>query len=292
MDSPGNLYIGDQGNRLIRVITPAGMVSTLAGSGAFGSTNATGVFASFYSPDGVAVDGAGNVYVADAGNNMIRKISPGAVVTTLAGTGAVGSVNGSGLSATFDEPTGVAVDGAGNVYVADTLNDMIRMITPAGVVSTLAGSGDIGSANGAGVTASFDQPFGLTVDNSGNVFVADTLNNLIREITPAGVVSTIAGSGAQGSANGTGTAASFWNPSAIAVDNSGNLYVADTTNNKIRKITASGVVSTLAGNGAIGGTNGPALSASFYYPDGVAVNNAGTTVYVADTDGNKIRMIH
>lgn len=244
-DAAGNIYVADAGNNLIRRITPAGVVSTFAGTGAAGSADGTDS-ATFNSPLGVAIDAAGNVYVADYGNDLIRKINPAGVVSTLAGSGATGADDGPGATATFNLPEGIAVDAAGNVYVADNGNNLIRKITAGGVVSTLAGSGKAGSANGAGTAASFNSPFGLAVDATGDVYVADAGNNLIRMITPAGVVSTFAGNGKKGAANAMGTAASFNTPAGVAVDAAGNVFVADENNNLIRKITASGTVTTWA----------------------------------------------
>ena len=218
-------------------ITPE--VTTFAGSGSAGSADGTGTAASFYKPSGVAVDGSGNVYVAEYYNHLIRKITSAGVVTTLAGSGSAGSANGTGTAASFYRPYGVAVDGNGNVYVADYYNHLIRKITSAGVVTTLAGSGSQGSADGTGTAASFYNPSGVAVDGSGNVYVADRSNHLIRKITSADVVTTLAGSGSQGSANGTGTAASFTLPYGVAVDASGNVYVADSGNNLIRKIATT-----------------------------------------------------
>jgi streptogramin lyase len=167
------------------------------------------------------------------------------MASTLAGTGAAGADNGAGNIATFDLPEGVAVDGAGNVYVADNGNDLIRKITPDGVVSTLAGNGQAGSANGTGIAASFNSPFGVAVDGTGNVYVADAGNNLIRKISPTGAVNTFAGSGAKGAKDGTGLAATFNTPAGVAVDAAGNVYVADENNNLIRKITTGGIVATI-----------------------------------------------
>ncbi len=289
VDAAGNVYVGDAVNNLIRKISPSGVVTTLAGSGAQGSANGTGTAASFYLPQQVAVDAAGNVYVGDAGNNLIRKISPSGVVITLAGSGAQGSTNGTGTAASFSGPTGVALDAAGNVYVADRGNNLIRKINPSGVVTTLAGSGAQGSANGTGTAASFSTPQQLAVDVVGNIYVVE-FSNLIRKIGPSGAVSTLAGSGAQGSANGTGTAASFYLPQGVAVDVAGNVYVADQANQLIRKISALGVVTTLAGSGAQGSANGTGTVASFNSPNGVAVDAAGN-VYIADTGNNLIRKI-
>jgi streptogramin lyase len=290
VDAAGNVYVGDVGNNLIRKISPSGVVTTLAGAGQSGSANGTGTAASFFGPWGIAVDNEGNAYVADNGNNMIRKISPTGVVTTLAGSGTRGSANGTGTVASFYAPIGVAVDAAGNVYVADNGNQMIREINPSGVVTTLAGSGTIGSLNGTGTAASFRGPTGVAVDATGNVYVGDWGNNVIRKISPSGVVTTLAGSGTIGSLNGTGTAASFFEPFGVAVDAAGNVYVADQINNLIRKINPSGVVSTLAGSGAIGSANGVGPVASFNHPTGIAVDASGN-VYVADAGNNLIRKI-
>ena len=196
VDSAGYVYVADTENNTIRRITPSGVVSTFAGlAGSRGSADGAGNIARFAGPSGVAVDSAGNVYVADRENHTIRKITPSGVVSTLAGlAGSFGSNDGTGSAARFSFPTGVAVDSAGNVYVADYGNDTIRKITPSAVVSTLAGlAGNPGSVDGTGSAARFFQPCGVAVDSAGNVYVADTFNSTIRKITPAGVVSTLAG---------------------------------------------------------------------------------------------------
>ncbi len=243
VDAGGNVYVADTANNTIRKITPNGMVSTLAGLAKFpGGNDGTGDNARFRNPWGVAVDSAGNVYVADSSNNTIRKITPGGAVTTLAGVaGSAGSTDGLGSKARFWNPQGVAVDGAGNVYVADTSNNTIRRIASNGAVTTLAGfPGAHGNADGTGVRARFSSPQGLAVDSAGNLYVADADNSVIRKITPAGVVSSVAGqTGASaGFADGTGVNARFSRPNGVAVDGAGNLYVADTGNQVIRKGTA------------------------------------------------------
>jgi sugar lactone lactonase YvrE len=239
IDAAGNVYFADTLNDTIRKITPAGVISTIAGSaGNQGSTDGNGTDARFDTPGGVAVDSAGNIYVADSGNDTVRKISPAGVVSTLAGTAkSSGSSDGTGAAAQFANPSGIAVDSSGNVYVADTANHTIRKITSSGVVTTFAGSaGHSGTADGAGTQARFNSPAAVAVDSSSNVYVADTENHAIRKISPAGTVATIAGSiGTSGSADGTGTSASFYEPYGIAVDASGNVYVADTSNDTIRK---------------------------------------------------------
>lgn len=194
----------------------------------------------------MAADGTGNVYVADYENNLIRKISQAGVVSTLAGSGAKGADDGLDTAATFNLPEALAVDASGNVYVADNGNNLIRKVTPAGQVSTFAGSGQPGRGDGTGAAASFSSPFGIAIDANGNLYVADSGNNLIRKITPGGAVTTIAGSGSRGANDGSGSAASFNTPAGIAVDKSGNIYVADEGNNLIRKITQTGAVTTIA----------------------------------------------
>ena len=259
-----------------------------------GSTDGTGSAARFNHPYGVAVDSAGNVYVADTFNNTIRKITPSGVVSTLAGlSGIRGGADGTGSTARFNQPFGVAADNAGNVYVADTANQAIRKITLCGVVTTLAGQiGNPGSADGAGGAARFFYPQSVTADSAGNVYVADTGNNTIRKITSSGVVSTLAGlAGSSGSADDTGSAARFYFPNGVAVDNAGNVYVADSQNYTVRKITPAGAVSTLAGlAGSSGSADGTGSAARFTFPNGVAVDGAGN-IYVADAGNNTIRKI-
>jgi sugar lactone lactonase YvrE len=220
---------------------------------------------------------------------MIRKITAAGVVTTLAGTGTNGYLDGPGTTAEFSVPSGVAVDAAGNVYVADAGNQRIRMITSAGVVTTIAG-GAQGYQNGIGTAALFCQPSGVVLDTTGDLDVADQCNNRIREITPAGLVTTIAGSGVQGFQDGTGAAAQFGFPSGVALDGNANLYVADQAYSRIRLITSAGVVTTMAGGSSQGSQDGPGATATFSAPLGVAVTASGT-VYVADTGNHRIRMI-
>lgn len=290
MDASGNLYVADFNNNIIRKITSSGVVTTVAGSGSQGSVDGIGTSASFNGPTGLAVDGSGNLYVADNFNSLIRKISPAGVVTTLAGNGSLGAVDGTGVAASFFGPSALVVDASGNLYVTDSGNNLIRKVTQTGVVSTFAGSGTSGSINGVGIGASFFDPYALTIDIAGNLYVTDENNHLIRKITPTGTVTTFAGNGLSGFTDGMGTSASFTDPVGVVVDGEGNLYVADGLGSRIRKITSTGVVSTIAGNGIRGSVNGPGATSEFTYPRGVAVDNAGS-LYISDQATNLIRKI-
>ena len=296
VDATGNVYVADTDNSSIRKITPNGTVSTFAGfPGQSGSSDGSGEGARFNFPCGLSVDAAGNVYVADFGNSTIREINPGAAVITLAGTaGQAGVADGARAAARFNHPGGVAVDAAGDIYVVDTSNQTIRLLTAAGNVTTIAGNPGIGGKTDAsGTGARFFYPFGIAVNSSGtSVVVADTGNHIIRSVTSSGSVGTIAGAiGQAGSADGAGTSAMFDYPDGLAADSSGNVYVADHGNNEIRKISASGSVSTLAGQaGNPGSADGSGGAARFNGPTGVAVDPSGN-VYVSDPGNSTIRKI-
>jgi hypothetical protein len=251
VDSTGNLYVADEGNHTIRRITPAGtnwVVTTLAGSpGQPGTNDGLGSVARFFLPQGVAVDGGTNVYVADTFNETIRKITPAGDVTTLAGgIRQIGSIDGVGSEARFHHPGGVGVDAASNIYVADTDNYTIRKITSDGMVTTLAGSaGQTGRTDGNGSSARFGGspgfngagPHGVALDSVGNVYVGDTQNHLIRRISQAGDVRTLAGIGPGTGTDGIGPGARFYNPGGLALDSAGKVYVADTTHHRVSKGT-------------------------------------------------------
>ncbi len=252
VETNGNVYVADTQNHTIRKITPAGVVTTLAGSpGQPGSADGTNSAARFHNPTSVAVDNAGNVFVADTSNNTIRKVTPAGSVTTLAGNaGKPGSADGTGGAARFYNPTGVAVETNGNVLVAD--NYTVRKITLAGVVTTLAtlagSTAQPGVADGTN-SARLDSPCGVAVDGTSTIYVLDYGNFTIRKFTPAGALTTLAGSAGQyGTNDGTGNAARFFLPRGVAADGAGNVHLADTQNHTIRKITPAGVVTTLAGS--------------------------------------------
>lgn len=290
VDASGNVYVADQTNNKIRKITSAGVVTTFAGSGTAASVDGTGTAASFYFPTGIVIDATGDLFVAEFYGHKIRKITPAGVVTTFVGSGVAGSADGTGAAASFNNPTDITIDASGNFYVSDYSNHTIRKITAGGVVTTLAGSGVSGSADGTGAAASFNFPVGLCVDLAGNVLVADYSNNLIRKITPAGVVTTIAGSGAYGGADGQGTAATFAYPYDLAVDISGNLFVTQSSG-MIRKISTTNTVTTHAGFFSVtGSSDGPAASATFYWPQGIAIDVTGN-LFITEQGNHTIRKI-
>jgi len=294
-DAPGNLYLTDGLYNKIRKIDRHTVVTTLAGTGYPGIVDGPAATAQFHVPTGISVDMNGtNVYVSDEFNQRIRKIGPDGKVSTLAGFGMGltpgGYMDGPGIHANFQNPQGLSVDAFGVLYVADYYNNRIRKISTEGFVSTMAGTGTAGHADGPGITVHFEWALDLTIDRSGNIYVLDEGNRLIRKITPKGIVSVFAGSGLQGTIDGPGVFAQFNQPNGMASDSSGNLYVAETVDHKIRKITPDGTVSTFAGSGNYGFADGPALSASFYFPSGVTVDH-DQNVYVGDLYNNRVRKI-
>jgi sugar lactone lactonase YvrE len=288
--SNGNIVVGDQHNHRIRIVTPAGVVTTLAGS-SIGYADGTGTGANFTYPSGVAILPNGNIVVADLGNHRIRIVTPAGVVTTLAGSGSPAFADGTGTLASFNSPHGVSVLPNGNVIVGDSSNNRIRLVTPAGVVTTLAGSGSPAFADGTGALASFNSPRQSIVLSNGNIVMVDTGNHRIRLVTQAGVVTTLAGSGTPAFANGTGTGASFSDPNGVDVLPNGNIVVGDWSNHRIRLITPAGVVTTLAGNGTGTSVDGTGAGASFINPIGVAVNPSNGAIVVAEFGGNLIRLL-
>jgi len=262
-------------------------VSTLAGS-TEGFADGAGSKAQFHRPFGLAMDKAGNLYVADSRNSRIRKVSPQGETSTFAG-GESGFADGKGGEAKFEGPADIAMDAKGNLYVTDYEGNHIRKISPEGEVSTLAGSGESGFADGTGSEAKFNTPVGIVLDKAGNLYVADGGNNRIRKVSPKGEVSTLAG-GEEGFADGTGSQAQFHYPLGLAIDAAGNLYVADTENNRIRKVSPKGEVSTLAGSGERGFADGTGSEAEFDRPGGLAVGAKGV-LYVADSGNHRLRRV-
>ncbi|KAA8482589.1 RHS repeat-associated protein [Arcticibacter tournemirensis] len=266
-------------------------VSTYAGTGFYGYTNSTALSSTFYTPQGVASDTSGNIYVVDEGSNTIRKIARTGIVSTLAGGGYSNNyAEGTGRAARFFQPSALVVDTIGNIIVADEGNHRIRKISPIGTTSLLAGSGEMGFADGIGSSARFKYPAGLALDTAGNLYVSDMENHRIRKITSAGEVTTFAGTGVQGSTDGAALSATFTYPAGLAFDRYGNLYVAEQRGNRIRKISHSGEVSTLAGSGTAGFANGTGKAASFNKPNAILCDNTGM-LYVCDELNNMVRRI-
>jgi sugar lactone lactonase YvrE len=284
LDGAGRLIVADATGNNIRMVA-GGSVTTVAGEGSGGYLDGAAATARFDTPEGVAVDSAGTIYVADTGNNRIRQLS-GGQVTTLAGSGTPGYQDGPAAQARFDSPEGIVVDKAGDVYVADKHNHCIRKID-GGQVSTFAGTNVAGAADGPLAQARFSEPYGLALDGAGRIYVAEATGDTIRLIDGASVT-TVAGS-TGGFTDGPAAKAQFDGPRGIAVDGAGTIYVADRNNHAVRTV-AKGAVQTLAGTGVAGFKDGPAVAALFNYPYGIAVDAAGR-VYVADRDNYRIRVI-
>jgi N-acetylneuraminic acid mutarotase len=286
------------------LIIPLGHIASQAGNGVLGYSGDGGPAASaeFSSPTGVAVDSSGNLYIVDADNNRIRKVTASTgIITTVAGNGTAGysGDGGAATSAELDTPFGVAVDASGNLYIVDVNNDRIRKVTAStGIITTVAGNGTWGYSGDGGTATSAElfSPFGVAVDASGNLYIADSGNNRIRKVTAStGIITTVAGNGTGGYTgdSGVATGAELNSPYGVAVDASGNIYIVDSGNNRIRKVTAStGVITTMAGNGTAGysGDSGAGTSAELNSPFGVAVDASGN-LYIADTYNLVIRKV-
>jgi|GEM_PF-730356 len=288
IDASGTLYITDEFK--IRKIDPSGVVTTLAGADVRGRSDGTGTNAKFYALRGLTLDASGNLYVCDAGNNNIVKVTPEGVATAFAGSGTSAAVDGTGTLASFVQPVDLDIDNSGNLYVGDGKGNTLRKITPGGVVTTLAGSSTAGADDGTGSAAGFSSLDGIKVDDAGTIYVADWNNHRIRKVSPQGVVTTLAGSGAASSIDGTGTEASFYRPVGLTLDAAGNLFVSEFGGRRIRKVTPEGIVSTIAGNDTNGASDGPGTSASFSSLGWLDFDAYGN-LYVADQSNLKIRSI-
>lgn len=292
-DSAGNLYVADTNNDVIREVSVEGIISTVAGNGdqGFGGDGSTATSAQLDSPVGIAVDSTGNLYIADSHNNRIRKVS-GGVIQTIAGTGVAGfgGDGGAATSAELDLPTAVAVDSAGNIYIADTNNNRIRKIAGT-TITTVAGNGEqtYSGDGGAATAAGLDSPMGIAVDGSMNLYIGDTHNQRVRMVTAStGMISTLAGTGSVGfSGDGAAATATLARPRGVAVDGTGTVYVADSDNNRIRSVNG-GTITTLVGDGTQGmsGDGGTPTTTSLNTPDTVALN--GSTLGVSDTGNQRV----
>lgn len=315
VDGKGNLFIADSGNNRVRMVNPAGVITTVAGTGTGDYSGDAGpaTSAELNNPQGIAVDGAGNLFIADTYNDRIRKVIPGGIITTVVGNGNTnGGCPGDGsqaTSATVTFPQGVAVDSLGNLFIADTWCSLVFKVNPAGIIAIVAGifpgfgySGDGGPATKAYLSG----PEGVAVDSAGNVFIADSGNSRIRKVNPAGTITTVAGApqvcqrssllsactyGFSGD-GGPATSAFLNYPAGVAVDSAGNLLIADTDNERVRKVSPNGIITTVAGDGyyRYGGDGGPAASALLNTPRLIAVDNAGR-LFIADTNNHRIRQV-
>ena len=299
IDSSGNLYISDVDNLRIRRVTPEGIISTVAGNGLPGSSGDGGlaVNASLSNMLGLALDNAGNLYIADSGNRRVRKVTSAGIISTIAGTGVQGfsGDGGPATSAQLNTPASI-IFSAGNLYIADSSNQRIRRISSDGTITTVAGNGVTGfSGDGGPATgASLAFPLGMAMDSGGNLYFADGNNNRVRRISPAGVITTVAGDGVGRFAGDQGPAssASLDVPEDVAFDGAGNLYIADAGNNRVRKVDSSGLISTLAGTGENGfsGDGGPATAAMLNFPWGLTTDFTGS-VYIADRVNSRVRVV-
>lgn len=288
----GDRFVADYDNHVIRKIDRFGWVTTFAGQGVPGFADGRGREALFHGPDTLAIDGDDNLYVADADNFRIRKITPDGVVSTVAGSGRQGNKEGAAEEAEFVYPTGVAVAPDGSLYVADRGAHRIKRVTPTGIVMIVAGTGEPGYHDSLAYFAKFNQPMMVAADNGGNVYVADAGSHTIRRIGSDGNVMTVAGSGEPGDRDGLRGEAQFQWPTGVSVDIEGNLIVSDSKNHRIRKILLpQGRVSTLAGSGRPGDIDGMGLSAGFDFPTGIGIDPAGN-IYIADSANHRIRAIH
>jgi sugar lactone lactonase YvrE len=281
-NAAGDIYVSDSFNSAIRTITPAGTVTTLTGNGTIGYVDGSLAYARFYAPQGIIIDGAGTTYIADLANNLIRKITAAGVVSTLAGSGTTGYTDATGIKAEFNNPCGLAFDLQGNIIVADRGNNLIRRVTPAGVVTTVAGNRGAGYANNTTATsASFNRPSGVTVDATGNIYVADLLNHAIRKITTAGVVSTLLG--------GPRDLTTVGYPGAVTTNAKGDMFIVD-QNGRILVVTVGNVLLPLAGKSILGFADGQGTSALFSAPQAVTVDKNGD-LWIADSGNNRIRKL-
>ena len=328
LDGAGNLYIADPWNHRVRRVDPTGTITTVAGTGwrdlsqillngwvgDYGGDSGPAVRARLNHPESVAADGLGNLYIADSWNHLIRRVDPSGTIRTVAGTGLgsgsnryhnQGSYSGDGgwaVTARLHNPEAVAVDAAGNLYIADTYNHCIRRVDPAGTIATIAGVGrsGFGGDGGAAVSALLRWPRGLAVDGAGNLYIADSGNDRVRRVDPSGTITTIAGvgHGTFSEADGPAIAAVLNIPMGLAFDGAGNLYIADTGHHHIRRVDPGGIITTIAGRrnilgyayGGYNGDSGPALEVQLHAPKGLAVDAAGR-IYIADSQNHRIRVL-
>ncbi|QEV16859.1 NHL repeat-containing protein [Streptomyces alboniger] len=298
VDKNGNLFIADRYNHRIRKVTPNGNITTVAGDGTAGyiSDGGPAVATRLHYPADVAVDDAGNLFIADTNNHRVRKVTPNGNITTVAGNGEAGYVSDGGpaIATRLHYPHALTVDRAGNLYIADHHNHRIRKVTPNGNITTVAGNGTAGyvSDGGPAISTRLYHPMGLVVDAEGNLYIADRYNHRIRKVTPNGIITTVAGNGTAGyiSDGGPAIGTRLHYPWGLALDEAGSLYIGDGHNHRIRKVTSDGIITTVAGNGTAGYVDdgGPAAGTRLYHPWGIALDRSGN-LYIADSHNHRVR---
>jgi uncharacterized protein (TIGR03437 family) len=292
LDADGNLYIAAG---WIQKISPDGMISIVSGNGlySFSGDGGPATRAQLFAPSDVAIDGSGDLFIADSGNCVVRKVTTDGTITTVAGSSRIDNFGFSGdggpaTNALLAEPSSVAVDEIGNLFIADTQNNRIRKVSQNGIITTVAGNGfgAYSGDHGPATKASLNYPSGIAVDRSGNLFITDYANNSVRKVSNDGIITTVAGNGSQGFSGdgGPATSAQLFLPRAVAVDENGNLFISDTVNARVRKVSLDGIITTVAGNGAVdySGEGGLATSSSIHGPAGLAVDSNGN-LFVAET---------
>ena len=299
-DAAGNMYVADTNNNVVRKVTPAGVISTVAGNGTAGYSGDGGpaTSAELWQPDAVAVNAAGDLFIADLDNDVIREVTPAGIINTIAGTGTPGYSGDGGLatSAAIGHPVSLAFDSAGDLLFGDVSNNVIREINTAGIISTVVGDGSrgYGGDGGPATSAELNEPTGIAFNTAGDLFIADSGNNVIREVTPSGIISTFAGTSVAGYTGdgGPATSAELNYPNYLAFDAHGDLFISDTNNNVVREVSASGIMSTIVGIGTSGGSgnSGPSGAAQLNTPQGLAFDSAGN-LFVADQNNNEIRVL-
>jgi len=306
VDLSGNLYIADGSNNVIRKVNSSGTISTIAGYNAYGpgysGDGGPATNAELNDPHGVMVDSHGNLYIADTYNQVIRVVNSSGVIGTLAGRYlGYGGDGGPATAAEFNEPEGLTFDILGNLYIADNANNVVRKISTAGIITTVAGnyaisfpSGGYSGDGGPATAAELKSPTGVTSDRYGNLYIADGGNNVVRKINTLGIISTYAGNHSHGYSGdgGNASAAELYNPSGVAMDTSGNLYIADTYNNVVRKVNSSGIIKTIVANHKVGysGDGGLAIAAELYSPVGIALDRY-FNLYIADVNNQVVREV-
>ena len=299
-DASGNVYFADNNSNVIRKISTSGIITTVVGTGVAGYSGDGGpaTAAELSDPWGLAIDAAGNLYIGDTRNAVVRKVNTAGIISTIAGTGMAGygGDGGPATAARLQIPALMRLDNTGNLFFCDNANHRVRKITPLGTITIIAGNGIPGSSGdgGTAVSAAISFPAGVAPDASGNIYISDAVHNVIRKVNSAGIISTFAGTGTAGYTGDGGPAstARLNYPQDIFIDASGNIYFSDTYNNVVRKINIAGIISTVAGSGTAGfsGDGGPATAAQLHYPVGVYQDNSGKT-YISDPSNNRIRRV-